>query len=410
MTDSPHINAWRKPLAALCASQFLAMLAMSQFMPFLTLYVQQLGVVDPARAARWSGFLLGAGFLAAGLMAPLWGMLADRVGKKKMVLRAMAGSGVAVGLMSWAGSVWDLLALRILQGTLGGFVSSTTALVAAVVPKERIGTAVGALQSSFMAGLIAGPLAGGLLLDALGFHWMILGSAVFMALGAALIAWGVPAPDAVPIAKPASVTENVRLVLASPTLRSASLVQFLVQAAFVAMHPVMVLFTELLAPGQGLAARHTGAVFGVTAAATLVGAAYWGPRVDKIGAPFVLSLSLALCAVLYVPQAMATDLPVFLMLRLLLGFFIGGIQPSLHGLIIRTAPEERRAGVLGVTFSGSLFGNAIGPVLGGMVAAHLGPRAPFFVVALVLAAAWAVARRFLPRVDPPSAMNYDKAP
>src|SRR5262245_24712544 len=133
------MTSWKKSLFALCLMQFLAMLGISEFLPFLPLYVQRLGVLDPRDAAAASGFLFGVGFLAAAVMAPVWGHFADRWGRRRMAIRAMAGSALAIALMGWARSVTDLTMLRILQGSLGGFVSSTTALAATVTPDDRVG-------------------------------------------------------------------------------------------------------------------------------------------------------------------------------------------------------------------------------------------------------------------------------
>lgn len=386
------MTSWRRSVAALCAAQFLAALAMSQFLPFLTLYVGDLGVAGAADAARWSGVLMGAGVLAAALMAPFWGRLADRWGPKRMVVRAMAGSGLAVGLMALARSVWDLLGLRILQGSLGGFVAANSALTAAVVPEKRLGTAVGIVQSALVSGMVAGPLLGGVLLEAFGFQTMILLSGGLLLLSTGLTGLLIPRtfPQGGVIPR---VRENLRYVWDVPALRSAALIHFLSQIAFLSLHPVMILFVALLAPGESRAAGLTGVVFGVTAAATLLGSLFWGRRTDRSGSVPVLTACLGACALLHVPQALVQNVGWFIGLRAALGFFAGGIQPALQSMILKTAPLERRAGVLGATFSGALLGNAVGTVSGGLAAAWLGLRAPFLLITLILGLAWFLSRR-----------------
>jgi MFS family permease len=374
--------------------QFLAMFGMTMYLPFLPLYVQRLGVVEVSAAASWSGVLFGVGFLFAGIMAPVWGHLADRWGRKRMLLRAAVGSGAVLCAMAFARNVQDLLLLRILHGSVGGFVAATTALAVTLVPENRVGHALGALQSASMAGLIVGPFVGGWLVDLWGFRPLILFAACLLFAGAAAVALGVTEdPSTLRPAGGPGLLDDFRFVFDSRHLASASGLQFMVQLSLMSVQPVLALFVMELGPAGGQVGRSTGLVIAATGFATLFGAFWLGRRSDRRGPVPVLQVCLLGAGLAYLPQAFVPGLTSLVLLRVVLGFFVGGIQPAAQSLITRGTPKSRRAGVLGITFAAGLFGNAVGPVLGGAVAALAGVRAPFLATAVLLLVAWLIARR-----------------
>lgn len=169
------MEAWQRNLYVLCAALFVVMLGMSMIMPFLPLYIQQdFGVSDPHEVTAWAGIIFGANFLTAGLVSPIWGNLADKFGRKIMILRSGFSMSVIVALTGFASSIWMLLGLRLLNGTVGGIIPASTALIASTAPAERAGWAQGMLQSFVTAGSIMGPLVGGLLADRIGFRMIFL--------------------------------------------------------------------------------------------------------------------------------------------------------------------------------------------------------------------------------------------
>src|SRR3984885_11833673 len=175
-------NYWRRNLAVCLLGSFTTIVAMTRLLPFLPIYVEQLGVSDRAAVAPWSGVAYGATFFAAALVAPLWGRLADRYGRKLMLIRASLGMAVAMSLMGMAHTVWQLVALRLLAGLLGGYASGSTILIATQTPKARTGWALGTLSSGIMAGNLAGPLIGGAMPALIGIRLTFLaaGAAIFV--------------------------------------------------------------------------------------------------------------------------------------------------------------------------------------------------------------------------------------
>jgi MFS family permease len=146
------------------------MMAMSGCLPFLPLFIRQLGIEKLDEAQRWSGIINAAPFILSVITMPIWGALGDKYGRKLMVIRAIIGLAIAMALMGTAQTVWELLFYRMLQGAVSGFIAATLAFVSSSTPRQHSGYAIGLLQSTVSAGNIVGPLFGGSISDAWGMR------------------------------------------------------------------------------------------------------------------------------------------------------------------------------------------------------------------------------------------------
>lgn len=138
---------WKLNLVVLWFGNFLVMAGMTMIIPFLPLYIQELGITDPDAVAMWAGVIFAGNFITSFFFQPLWGKLADRHGRKVMLLRSGFGMAIVILLMGFAGNVWHLLLLRVLNGTISGFVPAAVALLSATTPREKLGFSMGTLQS-----------------------------------------------------------------------------------------------------------------------------------------------------------------------------------------------------------------------------------------------------------------------
>lgn len=125
----------------------------------MALFVEELGVRGPA-VPFYAGIAVASSSLTSALMAPIWGSLADRYGRKPMMLRASIAMTLTMGGIAFVPSVFWLLLLRLLNGVFSGFVPNSTALIASQVPKNQSGYALGTLSTGTIAGTLMGPLLG----------------------------------------------------------------------------------------------------------------------------------------------------------------------------------------------------------------------------------------------------------
>src|SRR6266508_6149211 len=121
-------DSWRRNVWALTLSVFIAFVGFQFFSPFLPLYVRELGVTDPAMIALWSGLIAAVTPAVSGLLSPVFGRLADRFGRKMMLIRSLAGFTVIIAAMGLVTSVPQLFLARLLMGLFAGFTPMAMAL------------------------------------------------------------------------------------------------------------------------------------------------------------------------------------------------------------------------------------------------------------------------------------------
>lgn len=384
MTDGQR--HWRRNLWVCLLGSFSTVVAMTLLLPFLPLYVEQLGVSGHAAIAQWSGAAYGATFLAAAMVAPLWGRLGDRYGRKLMLVRASFGMAVAMSLTGMVGSVHELVALRFFAGLAGGYASGSTILVATQTPRGRTAWALGTLSSGIMAGNLAGPLLGGVLPGVIGIRatFLAAGGLIFVAfLASALLLVEErrpPAPSraAAAAAAPAGGATGDRRAVAT-MLAMGMLLMF----ATMSIEPIITLYVATLVAGP-LVTFYSGLAMSAAALGSMLSASRLGLVADRVGHWTVLAIALAVAGVLLIPQAYVQSGWQLVLLRLLMGLALGGLLPCIAAVIRHSVPDARVGRVLGLSTSSQYVGQVAGPMMGGFVGGHFGMRAVFLGTALLL--------------------------
>jgi DHA1 family multidrug resistance protein-like MFS transporter len=183
-----------------------------------------------------------------------------------------------------------------------------------------------------------------------------------------------------------SVLASLFAVVRSPALLALFFVLLTAQFGVRTVQPVVTLFVqELVGPRPDLATL-AGIAFSITGAANVIAAPFLGNKSDRIGYRRVLLIGLFGAAVTTLPQALAGSFWVFTAQRFAVGLFVGGILPTAHALIGRLVPRSERGTVYGITASAMFFGNSLGPLSGGAIAAAFGLRWVFLMTGLVLLA------------------------
>jgi MFS transporter, DHA1 family, multidrug resistance protein len=374
---------------AVWIAQMVSGMAFSFILPFIPLYLETLGVQGIASVAQWAGLISASTAVSMTVVQPIWGNLADRYGRKPMVLRSMLGGWIVIGLMGFVTSPEQLLVLRFLQGSITGVVAASTALVATTTPKARLGFTLGMMQVALFVGNSAGPLIGGLISDTLGYRAAFFGASVLL-FAAGVIVFIFVHEEFTPPAKGQprpGIVAGSRALLASPAFAVVVGVVFLIQLAGVIVGPVLTLFVAELA-GRENAATTAGVVLAGTGVVSALSAVAFGRLSDRIGHTPILLFCLLGAAVAYFPQSLVTATWQLLGLRMLLGVFIGGLMPSANALVAARVPLERRGSAFGLTAMAGSLANGVGPLSGAAIATQFGIRAVFVATSFLFVACW----------------------
>lgn len=390
---------WQRTLGALWLAQTLTIIGFSLRTPFLPFFVAELGARNLETQVLWAGAINAGGAAVMAITAPLWGALADRYGRKLMVLRAMVAGSLTIGLMALATSPWQLFVLRLVEGGFTGTVTASTTLAASTVPRERLGFGLGLMQMAVFSGSAVGPLIGGVLADQIGYRATFVLAGSLLLLSALLVAFLVeerfePPPRRAGHGETGG--ETWRLLLA-PALLGIVVSLLALRAASMALQPIVPLLVAQLARGSSAVNSLAGLAMGVSGMTSAVASVGLGRLSDRIGQRPLLIASGALAAATFLPLGLTTQVWQVIVLQALFGIASGGMLPTANALVARLTPEGRRGTIYGFTTTASSLGAFVGPSVGTVLAAALGLHAPFLAIGLALAAtvAW-VARTLSP--------------
>jgi MFS family permease len=376
---------WRRNLAVCVAGSFTTIVAMTLLLPFLPLYVEQLGVSDHAAIVQWSGVAYGATFFTAALVAPLWGRLADRYGRKLMMIRASLGMAVAMSLIGMAQNVWQLVALRLLAGLLGGYASGSTVLVATQSPKNRTGWALGTLSSGIMAGNLVGPLVGGVLPPLIGIRQTFLAAGAVIFLTFLATTFLIREERRPAVAKAARQHGGWASLPDWRPIAAMLATGLLLMLANMSIEPIITVYVAQLTPEAGRVTMIAGLVMSAAALGSILSAARLGRLADRVGHWTVITGGLLVCALLLIPQAFVWQSWQLVGLRFLMGLSLGGLLPCIASVIRHNVPDRAAGNFLGYSTSAQYCGQVAGPLAGGFVGGHVGMRAVFLGTSVLMA-------------------------
>jgi len=375
---------WKRNLYIIWVGQFIAMLGMSMVVPFLPLYLRELGLSNEQQIARWSGFVFSGPFLFSFLLVPVWGYLGDRYGKKLMVIRALFGLAIAQVLIGLSQNPYHLLTGRLIQGMVSGFIPASMALIASTTPKEKTGYALGLLQTATSGGTVLGPFVGGFLADHIGIRPIFFITASLCFLSALLVIMKVTEDKSQIVVGEGKLKDNYIFVHRSSQLRLIILMIVFVQISIAFNQPLFALYAETLHIDKRFLASIAGLLYGIMGVFTMIGSPLWG----KYNETHLVSRSFAIASLI---AALSYSLHYFIynpfllgFVRSILGLALGGLLPVLYTLVSLNSPKERRGGIMGIASSAQILGNLLGPTLSGLFASKFGIRPVFLISALVL--------------------------
>jgi len=380
--------------------------------PFIPFYIQELGVSDKSEVAFYTGLTASATGLSLTLTAPIWGALADRFGRKPMFLRALIGAGVLIGVMGIAQAVWQLVLLRFLMGAFAGTMGAAAALVAASTPREKVGYALGTLQTGQFTANMLGPVIGGLVAANLGIRESFIFCAALYVVAAVLVYLfvreGTPGGGAEGEEPQhhasGGLLENLRVVVKERQVVLMLLLLFVLWLSTTFVRPVMPLSIDEFAEGTANGADRvhfevfgweanlkeeaaTGLVFSVIGLTSTIAAFALAPLGERIGYRNVVAGAALVTGILYPTVALAGSLPAFMLLLGAVGIFQGAMVPGTNALIAASAPDGKQGSAFGLAASMQSMALLLGPIGGGLTSGFGGIGMVYVTIGVILVGA-----------------------
>jgi DHA1 family multidrug resistance protein-like MFS transporter len=387
-------ESWQKNLFAIFIAEFLVIMGHSSVSPFMPLFVQKLGNFTNLEAAFWAGITTGVSGLGMFLTAPLWGNIADRWGRKSMVLRAMFGGSIIVALTGLAPNIYYLVVMRFVFGMFAGSVAASSALIAANTPKNKIPFAMGLLMAAAFGGQTLGPMFGGFLADSVGYeNTFFITSAVIFA-GSLIVLLFVEERFERPVKGQSSSWRRLWGLAKSREMILLLILLFALNAGLGMISPIIPVVIKDLDPG-GKAASSSGLAIGFLGLVTAISSVITGRLGEKFTLKKILFFSCIVTGLLYLPPIWASTLGQFTLFIALMGLFKGGMVTIPNALVGLSVDPSQQGIAYGLAQSAKALGNAAGPFIGGSLAPFLGLRTVFAVAGgLFLLVGIAVARFF----------------
>lgn len=377
---------WKKNLFVLSIAVFIAGIAFSEIMPFLSLYINTLGNFSHQQLNFWSGIVYSGTFIVSAVVSPWWGKLADKKGRKPMILRAGIGMSVVIACMGLVQNVWQLLLLRMLQGVFAGFISNSNALVATETPKTNSGQALGTIASATTAGTLLGPLVGGALTSIFSYRITFMITGGLLLLCSILVLFFVHEDDFKPVtAKKLNKASGVIKSLRSPHLIFGLLLTTLIiQAANNSINPIVSLYVRQLLNGHGNVVFISGVIAALPGIATFLVASRFGALGDKIGTHKIIVAGFIAASIFFFLTAFVRNTVELGILRFLVGFSDACLFPQVQTMLTKNSPAAVTGRIFSWNQSAMYIGNIVGPLLGSFVSGMFNYSMVFIVTTVIV--------------------------
>ena len=376
--------SWKDNLRIAWLGSFLTGACISLVVPFMPIFVEQLGV-EPSQVTFYSGLAISVSAISAACVSPLWGILADRYGRKPMMIRAGLAMTITMGGLAFVPNVYWLLALRLLNGVFTGFVPNATALIASQVPKDKSGYALGTLSSGVVAGTLTGPFVGGMIAEVFGIRNVFLMVGGFLFLAAILTIFFIK-EDFQPVPKEKALPTKELFTSAKYPYLLFNLfaTSFVIQVAAQSIGPILALYVRDLGQKENLLFV-SGLIVSSMGLSSMMSSGVMGRLGDKVGNHRLLIVAQAYSALIYLLCANASTPLELGVYRFLFGLGTGALVPGINALLSKMTPK---AGISRVFAFNQVFfylGGVIGPLAGSVVAEQFGYHSVFYATALCVA-------------------------
>ena len=376
--------SWKENLRVAWFGSFLTGASISLVVPFMPIFVEQLGI-EREQVAFYAGLAISVSAVSAALVSPIWGILADKYGRKPMMIRAGLAMTITMGGLAFVPNIYWLLFLRLLNGVFTGFVPNATALIASQVPKDKSGAALGTLSTGVVAGTLTGPFVGGFIAEIFGIRnvFLLVGSFLFLA---AILTIFFIKEDFQPVAKEKAIpTKEVFSSFKYPRLLvNLFLTSFVIQFSAQSIGPILALYVRDLGQTENLLFV-SGLIVSSMGFSSMMSAGILGKLGDKVGNHRLLVAAQIYSVIIYLLCAHATSPLQLGLYRFLFGLGTGALIPGVNALLSKMTPKSGISRIFAFNQVFFYLGGVIGPMAGSAVAGYLGYHAVFYATAACVA-------------------------
>lgn len=392
-TTNDYPAGWRRSFATLWLGSFITGLGYSMTMPFISLYISDLGHYNHQQINLFSGLAFAMTFIAQAIVSPYWGNLADRKGRKLMCMRASGVMALTIFLTGLAPNAIHIIIMRFIQGSFSGYINNATALIAGETPHRRSGWVISQIITAGTAGNLVGPLLGGALSSLLtlfmGGAWPYR-VAFFITGGLMLLVFLTTSVFVnerfTPIAK-AKMPSMRNLLAALPHLRLLILMfitTMIVQASNLSIDPIVSLYVKSMLPAGSSVALIAGIVAAAPGLGTLLAASKMGHTMDTVGPLKVLKWGLFIGFLLFIPMALTHSPGILAVLRFALGVASAGMMPAAQTVLTLQTPPSSFGRIFSYNQSFQSLGAVLGSLMGSALSGFISYAMVFWVTGLIL--------------------------
>lgn len=378
-------EGWHQTFVTLWIGCFITGMGYSMTMPFLSLFIAELGDFTRFQINIYSGLAFAITFLSQAVISPYWGSLADQKGRKLMCLRASFVMSITIFLVGFATNVWVIILLRFLQGLFSGYISNATALMASETPHSRSGWVMTSMMTSGVTGNLVGPLLGGSLSDWFGYRipFFITGILMFLTF---LITFFLVHEHFSPIKK--EELKTLKSIIAElPNVKIIVIMFFttmFVQASVMSIDPIVSLYVKELMHGQGNISFVAGVVAATPGLGTLIASSKIGHTMDHIGPQKILIIGLAFAAALFVPMTFVSSPWALAFWRFILGLANAALLPAVQTILTLDSPADAFGRIFSYNQSFQAAGSVMGSLAGSTISGAFSYQAVFIVTGIML--------------------------
>ncbi|MEH7505051.1 MFS transporter [Neobacillus drentensis] len=373
---------WKRNLWVLWIGVFFTAASFSMVIPFLPIFLLQIGVHE--HTEMWSGLLFSSAFFAGAIASPFWGRMADKYGRKPMIVRAGFVLFVIYTLMAFVTNPYQILVLRILQGLLSGFIPGAIALIGTNTPNNKVGYALSLISSASASGTILGPLLGGGISHLVGNRWAFATAGMIVFLATLLIIFWVVEENFTPSKVRGSIKTDFKEALTNRPFFLVLILTVLTSCSVMTIEPVLPLYIVKLGGSSENASLIAGVVFSLPGIASALFAPFWGKWADKVGFQRVLFIGLLGGGLGTIAQVLFSQIWGFSLIRFVFGIFFCAVFPALNGLVVKSTPEDFRGRAFSLNQTATQIGGMIGPIIGGFLGGIFPVQSVFIVTGILL--------------------------